>query len=87
MKLSSTYEIMDPKTIGLPGSCLVMGKSSGRHAFKERLSELGYNPADTDIDRLFSSFKELADKKRKLPTEISSRWLPKTKNYNHCRSL
>lgn len=66
MKLSSTYEIMDPKTIGLPGSCLVMGKSSGRHAFKERLSELGYNPADTDIDRLFSSFKELADKKKEV---------------------
>jgi len=66
MKMARTYEIMDPKTIGLPGSCLVMGKSSGRHAFKERLSELGYNPADADIDRLFAAFKELADKKKEV---------------------
>jgi 2-isopropylmalate synthase len=66
MKMSRTYEIMDPKTIGLPGSSLVMGKSSGRHAFKERLSELGYNPADADIDRLFTTFKELADKKKEV---------------------
>ncbi|MFA5761019.1 MAG: 2-isopropylmalate synthase [Dehalococcoidales bacterium] len=66
MKMSRTYEIMDPKTIGLPGSSLVMGKSSGRHAFKERLSELGYNPADADIDRLFIAFKELADKKKEV---------------------
>jgi 2-isopropylmalate synthase len=66
MKMSRTYEIMDPRTIGLPGSSLVMGKSSGRHAFKERLSELGYNPADADIDRLFASFKELADKKKEV---------------------
>jgi 2-isopropylmalate synthase len=66
MKKSSTYEIMDPRSIGLPGSCLVLGKSSGRHAFKERLSELGYNPADSDIDRLFASFKELADKKKEV---------------------
>ena len=66
MKMSRTYEIMDPTTIGLPGSSLVMGKSSGRHAFKERLSELGYNPSDTDIDHLFASFKELADKKKEV---------------------
>ncbi len=66
MKMSNTYEIMDPRSIGLPGSSLVMGKSSGRHAFKERLSELGYNPNDTDLGRLFASFKELADKKKEV---------------------
>ncbi|MFA5629221.1 MAG: 2-isopropylmalate synthase [Dehalococcoidales bacterium] len=66
MKMSSTYEIMDPKSIGVPSSSLVMGKSSGRHAFKERLSELGYNPTDEDINRLFIAFKELADKKKEV---------------------
>jgi 2-isopropylmalate synthase len=66
MKKANTYEIIDPKTVGLPGSSLVMGKSSGKHAFKERLSELGYNPSDTDLDRFFASFKELADKKKEV---------------------
>ncbi|GAI35035.1 unnamed protein product, partial [marine sediment metagenome] len=59
-----TFEIMDPKTIGMPASSLVLGKTSGRHAFKERLAELGYSLNEEDFSRAFSSFKELADKKR-----------------------
>ena len=59
-----TYEIMDPRTVGIPSSSLVLGKLSGRHAFKERLAELGYSLGDEDFSRAFLSFKELADKKR-----------------------
>ncbi len=66
MKMPRTYEIMDPQTVGVPGSSLVMGKLSGRHAFKERLSELGYNPDEADFDRIFAAFKELADKKKEV---------------------
>jgi len=61
-----TYEIMDPKTIGIPASSLVLGKLSGRHAFKERLAELGYSLGDEDFNRAFTAFKELADKKKKV---------------------
>ena len=64
IKRAITYEIMDPKTVGIPASSLVLGKLSGRHAFKERLSELGYSLSEQDFDRAFSAFKELADKKK-----------------------
>ena len=64
IKMPITYEIMDPRTIGIPSSSLVLGKLSGRHAFKERLAELGYSLNDTDFSRAFSAFKELADKKK-----------------------
>ncbi|MFC1990490.1 2-isopropylmalate synthase, partial [Chloroflexota bacterium] len=64
IKMPITYEIMEPKTVGIPSSSLVLGKVSGRHAFKERLSELGYSLSDEDLNRAFTAFKELADKKR-----------------------
>ena len=64
IKMPSTFEIMDPKTIGMPASSLVLGKTSGRHAFKERLVELGYSLNEEDFSRAFTAFKELADKKR-----------------------
>ncbi len=66
IKMPITFEIMDPKTIGMPASSLVLGKTSGRHAFKERLAELGYSLNEEDFSRAFSSFKELADKKREV---------------------
>jgi 2-isopropylmalate synthase len=66
LKKSSTYEIMDPRSIGIPSSSLVMGKTSGRHAFKERLSELGYTLSDEDLNKAFAAFKELADKKKDI---------------------
>jgi 2-isopropylmalate synthase len=66
IKMRSTYEIMDPRTLGVPASSLTMGKLSGRHAFKERLAELGYTLSDTDLERVFASFKELADKKKEV---------------------
>jgi 2-isopropylmalate synthase len=64
IKMPITYEIMDPKTVGIPASSLVLGKLSGRHAFKERLAELGYSLSEEDFNRAFAVFKELADKKR-----------------------
>jgi 2-isopropylmalate synthase len=59
-----TYEIMTPESIGLPKSRLVLGKHSGRHAFDERLAELGLSLAAEDATRLFEEFKVLADKKK-----------------------
>jgi 2-isopropylmalate synthase len=66
IKSPLTFEIMDPKSIGLPASSLVLGKTSGRHGFRERLAELGYTLPQEDFDRAFSAFKELADKKREV---------------------
>jgi 2-isopropylmalate synthase len=64
IKMPITYEIIDPKTVGLPSSSLVLGKLSGRHAFKEHLAELGYSLKEEDFTRAFNAFKELADKKK-----------------------
>jgi len=66
IKMPITYEIMDPRTVGIPASSLVLGKLSGRHAFKERLAELGYSLSEEDFSRAFSAFKELADKKKEI---------------------
>jgi 2-isopropylmalate synthase len=66
IKMPITYEIMDPKTVGIPASSLVLGKLSGRHAFNERLAELGYSLSEEDFNRAFAVFKELADKKKEV---------------------
>lgn len=65
LKNNETYEIMTPESIGLSESTLVMGKHSGRHAFKEKAFELGYELADNQLNDAFYRFKDLADKKRK----------------------
>ena len=66
IKKAITYEIMDPKSVGIPASSLVLGKLSGRHAFKERLAELGYILDEEALNRAFQAFKELTDKKREV---------------------
>jgi 2-isopropylmalate synthase len=66
IKMPITYEIIDPRTVGIPASSLVLGKLSGRHAFKERLAELGYSLSEEDFNRAFAVFKELADKKKEI---------------------
>jgi 2-isopropylmalate synthase len=66
IKKAITYEIMDPKSVGIPSSSLVLGKLSGRHAFKERLAELGYIMDEESLKHAFHAFKELADKKREV---------------------
>lgn len=60
-----TYEIMTPESVGLKESNMVLGKHSGRHAFIEKLKEMGYSDMDNEaIDKAFMSFKDLADKKK-----------------------
>ncbi|MBI5380047.1 MAG: 2-isopropylmalate synthase [Nitrospirae bacterium] len=66
LKERITYEIMTPASIGLLKSKLVMGKHSGRHAFRERLLELGYELADEDLNKAFRRFKRLADQKKEI---------------------
>jgi 2-isopropylmalate synthase len=66
IKMPITYEIIDPRTVGIPASSLELGKLSGRHAFKERLAEMGYSLSEDDLNRAFTAFKELADKKKRI---------------------
>ena len=65
----STYEIMTPESVGLKANLLVLGKHSGRHAFKKRLIELGYDLGDDDLNRAFERFKSLADLKKEVYDE------------------
>ncbi len=67
LKLRETWEIMDPVSIGIPqGTQLVLGKLSGRHAFRSHMEKLGYNLMEEELERAFSEFKALADKKIKV---------------------
>ncbi len=66
IKMPITYEIIDPHSVGVPSSSLVLGKLSGRHAFKQRLSELGYTLGEEDLNKAFAAFKDLADKKKNI---------------------
>jgi 2-isopropylmalate synthase len=62
----STYEIMTPESVGLKASALVLGKHSGRHAFKKRLEELGHELDDENLNKAFTRFKALADLKKEV---------------------
>jgi 2-isopropylmalate synthase len=66
LKHQETYEIINAKDIGLEKNSLVMGKHSGRHAFKDRLSSLGYTLNDEELNQAFVLFKELADQKKEI---------------------
>jgi 2-isopropylmalate synthase len=66
LKERTTYEIMDAASIGLVSSKLVLGKHSGRHAFRKHLEEWGYHLSEADLDRAFQAFKDLADKKKEV---------------------
>jgi len=61
-----TYEIMTPESIGLPENAIVLGKHSGKHAFAERLKELGYVIDEQRLSESFDRFKELADRKKEV---------------------
>lgn len=69
LKRRTTYEIMKSEDVGFGGTQLVLGKHSGRHAFRERLKELGFHLATRELDRAFSIFKQLADKKKEIYDE------------------
>jgi 2-isopropylmalate synthase len=64
-----TYEIMTPESVGRGSSELVLGKHSGRHAFSERVRELGFDPENIDFEKVFKQFKALADKKKTIYNE------------------
>ncbi|MBV9123188.1 MAG: 2-isopropylmalate synthase [Planctomycetes bacterium] len=66
LKERSTYEIMNPEDVGLSRTELVLGKHSGRHALRQRVRELGYHLDEDQFQRLFESFKILADRKKNI---------------------
>ena len=57
---------MDPAAVGIPKTALVLGKHSGRHAFRDRIQQLGYTVSDEQIEAAFARFKALADKKKEV---------------------
>ena len=69
LKERTTYEIMDPKDVGVPSSKLVLGKHSGRHALRERVEAMGYTVDDQTLDRVYTAFKNLSDKKKNVYDE------------------
>jgi 2-isopropylmalate synthase len=64
IKEKSTYEIMTPESVGWRGTSMVMGKHSGRHAFTDRVKELGFDLSPQQIEAAFADFKDLADRKK-----------------------
>ena len=69
LKNNQTYEIMTPESVGVSKTSLVMGKHSGRNAFRDKLKTLGYTLADNQLDDAFVRFKELADRKKEIYDE------------------
>jgi 2-isopropylmalate synthase len=66
LKERTTYEIMTPESIGLVKTNLVLGKHSGRHAFRDRLKQMGYELSDDDLNKAFERFKRVADQKKEV---------------------
>jgi 2-isopropylmalate synthase len=69
LKHAQTFEIMTPESVGLKESSLVMGKHSGRHAFREKLRDLGYELGDNALEDAFTRFKALGDRKKHIYDE------------------
>jgi len=66
LKEKTTYEIISPELVGVKSNSMVLGKHSGRHAFRAHLEDLGYQLEEAEVNRLFVLFKELADKKKEI---------------------
>ena len=66
LKNKLTYEIMDAESIGLNENQIVLGKHSGRNAFRTRMKELGFELSETELNKAFIRFKDLADKKKEI---------------------
>jgi 2-isopropylmalate synthase len=66
LKDRATYEIIQPEDVGFVGTGLVLGKHSGRHAFRARLKALGIELTETEFDKAFARFKDVADKKKQV---------------------
>lgn len=69
LKNRMTYEIIQPEAVGLASNDLVLGKHSGRHAFRDKLGQMGYELSREELDQLFRKFKELADKRKEILEE------------------
>jgi 2-isopropylmalate synthase len=69
LKEKTTYEIISPELVGYQNNSLVLGKHSGRHAFRNRLNELGLAVPEEDIKKLFAIFKDMADRKKEMTDE------------------
>lgn len=69
LKEKITYEIMTPESVGISKSSLVLGKHSGRHAFRERIEDLGYTLDDKELNNAFKRFKALSDMKKNIYDE------------------
>jgi 2-isopropylmalate synthase len=82
LKNHLTYEIIMPETVGVLQTRLVLGKHSGRHALKERLSALGYALDDETLNKVFDRFKTLADKKKTI-TDADIEALVSDESYQH----
>ena len=66
LKNPNTYEIMRPETVGISRTELVLGKHSGRHALRQKINDLGYHLSEEQLNRVFDSFKILADRKKDI---------------------
>ncbi|PQD96333.1 2-isopropylmalate synthase [Pradoshia eiseniae] len=66
LKEKTTYEIIEPETVGLSSNSMVIGKHSGRHAFRTKIKELGFTVSDEEMNQLFKVFKNLADSKKEM---------------------
>src|SRR6476660_9051518 len=69
LKEKTTYEIIDPKSVGVPEGKLVLGKHSGRHALGHRAKELGFSLTKEELDHVYRDFTSLADRKKGLLDE------------------
>ena len=69
LKAKQTYEIITPESVGIPKSSLILGKHSGRHAFRERIEDLGYSLNEKELNLAFKRFKALADMKKDVYDE------------------
>lgn len=92
LKEKTTYEIISPELVGMQNNSMVLGKHSGRHAFRNRLNEIGLAVPDQDINHLFSVFKELADRKKEMTDEdlaaiILEETLSKEQQYYRLNSI
>lgn len=66
---AQTYEIMNSADVGIPQNTMVLGKHSGKHALREKLQSMGYEPSDEELDDVFARFKDLADKKKNVTSQ------------------
>ncbi|MDF0726726.1 2-isopropylmalate synthase [Cytobacillus sp. S13-E01] len=83
LKEKTTYEIISPELVGVQTNSMVLGKHSGRHAFRNRVVELGFQLNDQEVNRYFKMFKELADKKKEVTDDDIFALLMEEKLSNH----